>query len=85
MHSTMLHNVKNVTTDGVAHHNANAITLNIQTGDCSFVDITLFDLPKNIADALEDLLGNGGIKPVLDEDASGCVTRSDPFSDGIPF
>ena len=80
MQSIMLHNVQNVTTDGVAHQNANAITLKIQTGDSLAVDVTLFDLPQNIADALEGLLGSGGIRPVLDGDA-----RSDPFQDGLLF
>jgi hypothetical protein len=68
--STSIHNATNIKTDGVSHHNANAINLTIETdghwGKLSHV-VTIFDLPTHIADALENLLGNGGVKPALNE------------------
>jgi hypothetical protein len=70
--STSIHGATNVTTCGVSHGNSNAITLKVSTdshwGTLEH-DVTLFDLPKHIADALEELLGSGGVKPVLDEAA----------------
>jgi hypothetical protein len=70
--STMIHYATEVTTSGVSYDNANAITLTVNTsgrrGDLPH-DITIFDLPNHIADALEGLLGSGGVKLVLDEAA----------------
>jgi hypothetical protein len=65
--STSIHGATNVTTYGVSHGNSNAITLKVSTdshwGTLEH-NVTLFDLPKHIADALEELLGSGGVKPV---------------------
>jgi hypothetical protein len=59
-----IHNATNVKTCGVSHSNANAITLTVTTqcrrGDLPH-EVTLFGLPTHIADALEELLGNGGV------------------------
>jgi hypothetical protein len=68
--SLSMHSATNVTTHGVSHDNANAITLTVHTdghwGSLPHA-ITIFDLPTHIADALEELLGSGGVKPVLNE------------------
>jgi hypothetical protein len=68
--SLSMHNATNVTTRGVSRGNANAITLTVHTdglwGSLPH-EITIFDLPTHIADALEELLGSGGVKPVLNE------------------
>jgi hypothetical protein len=68
--STSIHNATNIKTDGVSHQNSNAINLIVETdghwGTLSHA-ITIFDLPTHIADALENLLGNGGVKPALNE------------------
>jgi hypothetical protein len=62
--ATTIHKATNITTGGVSHHNANAITLTVETksvrGDLPHA-ITIFGLPTHIADALEELLGNGGV------------------------
>jgi hypothetical protein len=69
--STSIHNATNIRTNGVSHDNSNGISLHIETdghwGTLSHT-VTIFDLPTHIADALEDLLGNGGVKPALNED-----------------
>jgi hypothetical protein len=68
--STSIHNATNIRTDGVSHHNSNGINLHIETdGHWGTLPhtVTIFDLPTHIADALENLLGNGGVKPALNE------------------
>jgi hypothetical protein len=52
MQTVMIHNCKNLTTDGVSLNNANAITLTVETeqGD---IQITLFDLPKKQATLID--------------------------------
>jgi hypothetical protein len=66
-----IHGVTNVTTSGVRHSNSNAITLEVSTksvfGDLPHT-ITIFGLPAHVADALEELLGKGGVKPTQGED-----------------
>jgi hypothetical protein len=65
-----IHGVTNITTGGVSHSNANAITLTASTTrvyGAVPTTITIFDLPTHIADGLEELLGNGGIKPAMTE------------------
>jgi hypothetical protein len=61
---THIHDATNIKTHGVSHGNANAISLHIETdghwGTLSHT-VTIFDLPTHIADALEELLGNGGV------------------------
>lgn len=66
--SINIHHCLNITTSGVSHDNANALTMRIKTntGD---VEVILFDLPTNVADAIESLLGGQGIKPTLNETA----------------
>ena len=68
--STSIHNATNIKTNGVSHHNGNGISLTIETdghwGKLPHV-VTIFDLPTHIADALENLLGDGGVKPALNE------------------
>jgi hypothetical protein len=65
-----IHDATKITTRGVMHSNSNAITLQIETnghfGNLQH-EVTLFDLPTHIADALENLLGEGGVKPELNE------------------
>jgi hypothetical protein len=62
--STTIHAATNITTGGVSWGNGNAITLTVTTkstrGDLPH-EVTLFGLPTHIADALEELLGNGGV------------------------
>jgi hypothetical protein len=68
--STSIHNVTNVTTSGVSYSNSNGITLEFSTdGHWGTLPhrVTIFDLPTHIADALEDLLGDGGVKTALNE------------------
>jgi hypothetical protein len=68
--STSIHGATNITTNGVSHGNSNAITLKLSTkGHYGTMphSIVIFDLPTHIADALEELLGSGGVKPVLNE------------------
>jgi hypothetical protein len=68
--STSIHNATNVTTDGVSYHSSNGITLTFSTkGHWGTLphNVTIFNLPTHIADALENLLGNGGVKPALNE------------------
>jgi hypothetical protein len=69
---TLIHGATKVTTDGVSYDNSNAITLKVSTdshwGTLEH-KVTLFDLPKHIADALEGLLGSGGVKLMLNEAA----------------
>ena len=63
--TTSIHNATNVITKGVSHDNSNAITLTVHTEShwgTQPHEIILFDLPAHIADALEELLGNGGVK-----------------------
>jgi hypothetical protein len=66
MTSILIHNATNVTTSGVRHKNSNAIDLEVSTqsffGDLPHT-ITIFGLPAHVADALEELLGKGGVKP----------------------
>jgi hypothetical protein len=61
---THIHDATNIKTDGVSHGNANAISLVIETkghwGSLPHT-ITIFNLPTHIADALQELLGNGGV------------------------
>jgi hypothetical protein len=68
--STSIHGATNVTTDGVSHYNSNAITLKVSTkGHYGTMphSIVIFGLPKHIADAIEALLGSGGIKAQVSE------------------
>ena len=63
--SISIHGATNITTDGVSYGNGNAITLTVTTkGPWGSLphEVTLFDLPTHIADALAELLGNGGVK-----------------------
>ena len=70
--SISIHNATNITTSGVSHDNANAITLTVGTkghyGDLPHF-IKIFGLPTHIADALEELLGKGGIMTDAEQDA----------------
>jgi hypothetical protein len=62
--STTIHNSTSITTDGVSHHNANAITLTVETKSVRGTvphDITIFGLPTQVADALEELFGSIGV------------------------
>ena len=68
--STTIHNATNITTSGVSYNNSNRINLIIETdGHWGTLPhtVTIFDLPTHIAEALENLLGNGGVKPALNE------------------
>jgi hypothetical protein len=59
-----IHNATNVTTAEVDHGNKNVITLTVSTDSYYGKEphtITIFGLPTHVADALEKLLGNGGI------------------------
>jgi hypothetical protein len=71
MSHLLIHNATNVTTSGVTDSNSNAITLTVSTksvfGDLPHT-ITIFGLPAHVADALEELLGKGGVKPTQGED-----------------
>jgi hypothetical protein len=66
MSHLLIHNATNVTTSGVTDSNSNAITLTVSTksvfGDLPHT-IAIFGLPAHVADALEELLGKGGVKP----------------------
>jgi hypothetical protein len=62
--SIYISDATNITTRGVSRGNANAITLTVTTkGHWGRQphEITLFGLPTHIADAVEELLGNGGV------------------------
>jgi hypothetical protein len=68
--SISIHNVTNVTTSGVSYYNSNGITLAFETaGHWGTLPhkVTIFGLPAHIAEALENLLGDGGVKPALNE------------------
>ena len=68
--SISIHSVTNVTTSGVSYYNSNGITLAFETsGHWGTLphSVTIFDLPTHIAEALEHLLGDGGVNPALNE------------------
>jgi hypothetical protein len=71
MSHLLIHNATNVTTSGVIDSNSNAITLTVSTdgfyGNQPHM-ISIYDLPAHVADALEELLGKGGVKPTQGED-----------------
>ena len=62
--ATTIHNATNIMTNGVSHQNANVITLTVETKSVRGTvphKITIFGLPTHIADALQELLGDGGV------------------------
>lgn len=63
MNSQSFHRVQSLKTNGVRHSNSNAITLVVKCkaygGEVFDHDITFFDLPTNVAESLERLLGEG--------------------------
>ena len=68
--ATSIHNATNIRTSGVSYNNSNGISLIIETdGHWGTLPhtVTIFDLPTHIVEALENLLGNGGVKPALNE------------------